>query len=194
MGETIESCEKWLRSIREETGNDIVLFIDSFHNISGGGDDERIKAKRAAEWMQKISDTLDLTIVCTMECNKQGMNSKRPHIEHLGESGKMAFSFKLVGMVYNDLHENRERARSFWMDGDRKRPVLEVAYEKNKITSYKGTHYFKFYDENAKLEEISLDQLIAMQQQEHQNKVQRDTGIPNVNLFEEGNNGFSSTR
>ena len=194
MGETIESCEKWLRSIREETGNDIVLFIDSFHNISGGGDDERIKAKRAAEWMQKISDTLDLTIVCTMECNKQGMNSKRPHIEHLGESGKMAFSFKLVGMVYNDLHENRERARSFWMDGDRKRPVLEVAYEKNKITSYKGTHYFKFYDENAKLEEISLDQLIAMQQQEHQNKVQRDTGIPNVSLFEEGNNGFSSTR
>jgi len=194
MGETIESCEKWLRSIREETGNDIVLFIDSFHNISGGGDDERIKAKRAAEWMQKISDTLDLTIVCTMECNKQGMNSKRPHIEHLGESGKMAFSFKLVGMVYNDLHENRERAKSYWTDSNGKdRPIIEVSYEKNKITSYKGTQSFKFKDECATLEEISYAQIEEMVKNRHEKKIEKQTGIPNVKLYEGNLDGFSST-
>ena len=193
MGETIDSCEKWIRSIKDETGNDIVLFIDSFHNISGSGDDERIKAKRASEWMQKISDVLDLTIICTMECNKQAQASKKPRIEHLGESGKMAFSFKLLGMVYNDLHENREKAKSYWMDGERKRPVIEVAYEKNKITSYKGTNYFKFYDDQARLEEISFEELQKMRQQDHQDRVQKDTGIPNVNLFGEGENGFSST-
>ena len=192
MGETIDACEKWIRSIKDETGNDIVLFIDSFHNISGGGDDERIKAKRASEWMQKISDVLDLTIICTMECNKQAQTSKKPRIEHLGESGKMAFSFKLLGMVYNDLHENRERAKSYWIDGERKRPVIEVAYEKNKITSYKGTNYFKFYDDQAKLEEISFEEMQQMRQQEHQDRVQRDTGIPNVNLFDGGDHGVSS--
>jgi len=195
MGETIDACEKWIRSIKDETGNEIVLFIDSFHNISGNGDDERIKAKRASEWMQKISDTMDLTIICTMECNKQGMNSKKPHIEHLGESGKMAFSFKLVGMVYNDLHENRERAKTYWTDPTGKnRPVIEVAYEKNKITSYKGTHYFKFRDECAKLDEISRVQLDDLAKDRHNKQLQQNTGIPNLKLYEETGDGFNNTR
>ena len=80
------------------------------------------------------------------------------------------------------------------MDGERKRPVIEVAYEKNKITSYKGTNYFKFYDDQAKLEEISFEEMQQMRQQEHQDRVQRDTGIPNVNLFDGGDHGVSSIR
>ena len=162
--------------------------------VADGWGRPSIKAKRAAEWMQKISDTLDLTIVCTMECNKQGMNSKRPHIEHLGESGKMAFSFKLVGMIYNDLHENRERAKNYWTDSNGKdRPIIEVAYEKNKITSYKGTQCFKFRDECATLEEISSAQIEEMVKDRHEKKIEKQTGIPNVKLYEGNLDGFSST-
>ena len=162
MGDTPDIVERWIDSLQQETGNDIVLFVDSFHNMTTHGEDERIKYKRLSEWSQKISDSMGVTIVCTMECNKMAQVSGRPHIEHLGESSKMAFAFKLVGMAYSELSAKRESAQTVWVDEDtpyltepKVRPILEVDYEKNKITAFKGRHYFKFYDEQARLEPIS---------------------------------------
>jgi hypothetical protein len=106
----------------------------------------------------------------------------------------MAFSFKLVGMIYNDLHENRERAKTYWTDPNGKdKPIIEVSYEKNKITSYKGTQYFKFRDECATLEEISRAQIEDIVKDRHEKKIEKQTGIPNVKLYEGNLDGFSST-
>ena len=164
MGDTPEVVERWIDTLQQETGNDVVLFVDSFHNMNTHGEDERIKYKRLSEWSQKMSDSMGVTIVCTMECNKMAQVSGKPHIEHLGESSKMAFAFKLVGMVYNELHEKRESAQTLWVDEEtynepRVRPILECNYEKNKITAFKGTHFFKFYDEQARLEPVTLEEV-----------------------------------
>lgn len=164
MGDSPDIVERWIDNLQQETGNDVVLFVDSFHNMTTHGEDERIKYKRLSEWSQKMSDSMGVTIVCTMECNKMAQVSGRPHIEHLGESSKMAFAFKLVGMVYNELHEKRDSAQTLWVDEEtysepRVRPILECNYEKNKITAFKGTHYFKFYDEQARLEPVSLEEV-----------------------------------
>lgn len=166
MGDTPDIVERWIDKLQQETGNDVVLFVDSFHNMTTIGDDERIKYKRLSEWCQRVSDSMNVTIICTMECNKMAQIASRPHIEHLGESSKMAFAFKLVGMVYNELHEKRDSAQTLWVDEEtpylkepRVRPILEVNYEKNKITAYKGTAYYKFYDEQARLESVSLEEV-----------------------------------
>lgn len=167
MGDTPEVVERWIDTLQQETGNDVVLFVDSFHNMNTHGEDERIKYKRLSEWSQKMSDSMGVTIVCTMECNKMAQVSGKPHIEHLGESSKMAFAFKLVGMVYNELHEKRESAQTLWVDEEtysepRVRPILECNYEKNKITAFKGTHFFKFYDEQARLEPVTLEEVESL--------------------------------
>lgn len=168
MGDTPDVVERWIDNLQQETGNNVILFVDSFHNMNTHGEDERIKYKRLSEWSQKISDSMNTTIICTMECNKMAQVSGRPHIEHLGESGKMAFAFKLVGMVYNELHEKRESAQTLWVDEDtynepKVRPILECNYEKNKITAYKGRHYFKFYDEQARLEPVTDEEVERLQ-------------------------------
>lgn len=171
MGDTPDIVERWIDNLQQETGNDIVLFVDSFHNMTTHGEDERIKYKRLSEWCQRISDGMNISILCTMECNKMAQVSGRPHIEHLGESGKMAFAFKLVGMVYNELHEKRESAQTLWVDEETRylkepkvRPILECNYEKNKVTAFKGTHYYRFYDEQARLEEVSIDEVNELKQ------------------------------
>jgi hypothetical protein len=165
IGGTVKQCERWVKTVQDETGKEVVLFVDSFHNVTGEGD-ERTKYKRITEWCQETADQLDFTIVASMECRKQ-LTKLRPRIDDLGESSKMAYGFKLVGMVHNELHAERENANLYWEEDDYvtkekvKRPYLEVHYDKNKITSFKGIHYFQFRDTTGQLKEASRAEVQA---------------------------------
>lgn len=160
IGSRIEDCENWLKIIQNESQKDLVIFVDNFHSITGDSTNIRVDFKRAAEWMQKISDTMNVTFVCSLEPTKQAMSNKRPHMEHIAESSKIQFSFKLLGLVYNQMHEMREKAQLYWTDSNgQKKPIIQVDYEKNKITAFKGTHYFKFEDDRARLTEMTFEDI-----------------------------------
>jgi len=177
IGNQTEHCERWLKTIQDEEQKELVVFVDNFHSIMGTGIDMRINFKMAAEWMQKMSDSLNITFICSLEPTKQAMTAKKPHMEHIAESSKIQFSFKLLGLVHNQMHEERGRAKMFWTDNGIKRPILEVNYEKNKITEFKGTHWFKFRDDRALLEEISFDEIKQMKMEEHKSSIAEANSI-----------------
>jgi hypothetical protein len=121
----------------------------------GGEGEERIKFKRAFQWIQDTTDWLDYTAVWTVEMTKQGLSGKGRFF-HAAETAKIAYGAKLVGVLYNEMHDRRELAEMYWMDEPTqegmapfKRPIVQVEIEKNKLLkagSFKGTLYFKFRD------------------------------------------------
>jgi len=159
MGSTTKAFERLIKATQDQTGRPIVVFGDSFHNIGGDGD-ERIKFKRAFQWIQDTTDWLDYTAVWTIEMTKQGLQGKGRFF-HAAETAKIAYGAKLVGVLYNEMHDKRELAQTYWLDEPRgegmpqfKRPIVQVEIEKNKLLkagSFKGTLYFKFRDYTGQL-------------------------------------------
>jgi DNA primase len=153
-GNSTVAFERLIKATQDQTGRPVVVFGDSFHNVGGEGE-ERIKFKRAFQWIQDTTDWLDYTAVWTVEMTKQGLSGKGRFF-HAAETAKIAYGAKLVGVLYNEMHDRRELAEMYWMDEPTqegmapfKRPIVQVEIEKNKLLkagSFKGTLYFKFRD------------------------------------------------
>ncbi len=169
MGAATQIVTRLIDTTRESTGNQVVYFADSFHSLDEPDTpDERIRFKRIAEWTMNMTETRRMTMVFTVELTKAGFQG-RPKLQHLAETGKLAFALKAAGMVYNELHDLRMDAQTFWIEEEKddsgrvvnqvKRPIIELDWPKNKMSSYKGTYYYRFYDHVARVEEMSLEDL-----------------------------------
>jgi hypothetical protein len=166
-GSTTAGFERLIKGVQDQTGRPVVVFGDSFHNIGGEGD-ERIKYKKAFQWIQDTTDWWDYTALWTVEMTKQGLSGKGRFF-HAAETAKIAYGAKLVGVLYNEMHDKREFATTYWMDDPGvegqapfKRPVVQVEIEKNKLLkagSFKGTLYFKFRDYTGQLISSSLQEI-----------------------------------
>lgn len=166
-GNTTTGFERLIKSVQDQTGRPVVVFGDSFHNVGGEGD-ERIKYKRAFQWVQDTTDWWDYTAVWTVEMTKQGLQGKGRFF-HAAETAKIAYGAKCVGVLYNEMHDKREFATTYWMDDPGvegqpafKRPVVQVEIEKNKLLkagNFKGTLYFKFRDYTGQFFPTSLQEI-----------------------------------
>lgn len=163
-GSTTDALERLIKATQDQTGRPVVVFGDSFHNLDGN-DEERTKYKKAFQWIQDTTDWWDYTAVWTLEMTKAGMKGKGRFYD-ASETGKIAYGAKLVAVAYNELHDKREFAKTYWLDtaddprlGDVRRPVIELEIEKNKIESFKGTLYFKFRDSSGQVYPTSREEL-----------------------------------
>jgi hypothetical protein len=166
LGNDTEIAENLIDSVAAKTGNKIVYIGDSFHSLDDKSTtEERIRYKRVAEWTMRITETRRMTMVFTVELTKIGMDG-RPRLYMLAESGKLMYAMKAVGLVYNELHDKRQQAGTYWVDGQDdgvvnqqiKRPILEIEWAKNKISEFKGSQYMRFHDHLALLEEMSKEE------------------------------------
>jgi hypothetical protein len=75
----------------------------------------------------------------------------------------MEYDNNLIGMVYSDLHAKRDESKIFWEEdiagATVKKPIFEIDIQKNKISDYKGTFYYKFSPEHSKFAEVSGDEV-----------------------------------
>jgi len=164
LGNSTKVFERLIKTVQDQTGRPVILFGDSFHNIGGEGED-RARFKAAFQWAQDSSDHLDYTSLWSLEMTKAGFEGKG-RFWHAAETAKIAYGAKLVGVLYNELHDRREKAEHYWLDQAdnpqlelRKRPVVQMEIEKNKVNSFKGTLWFKFHEESARLIPTSREEV-----------------------------------
>jgi len=178
--------------VTEVTKQVPIYIADSLHNISNSfeTESERIRVKRVVEWAQWMSDTKGVSMIFTMELNKSGMRG-RPRMETTAETAKISFAFKAIGMLYNELHDTREEANTYWVDSPLdpitkapgpkdqlvKRPILEINWEKNKITDYKGRMYWKLWDHCATCEPVTLDDVRAYELEAKKQRFQPNSEV-----------------
>lgn len=192
MGCGTDIATRLIDNTLQKTGKRAVYIADSLHNIEdeGGSDDRRNRFVNVASWAQNVSDTRRITMLFTCELTKEGMK-ERPRLYQTAETSKIAYAFKAVGMVWNALHILREKAQEYWIDtlvdpttqqptGDKvKRPIIELIWEKNKVSEYKGSHYFRFWDHSARVEPLTFAEL----QQERMKAASTNLTAPNLSAL-----------
>lgn len=169
IGNTIESVENWIKYIQDTTGNNVTLYIDALNDMATGNSkfdgDERVKFIRIYEWLQRVTEELEFSVVTCAHITKNGMSKERPEQSDLSETGKSIYSSKLIGIAYSKLDHfsskhMRDRCDMYWIDetsemADQRKPIVEFDITKCKETSFKGTIYFKHDNDCAYMEEIS---------------------------------------
>jgi DNA primase len=171
LGNGTDITSRLIDKTYDQTKNHLIYIGDSLHSLDDqASSEERIKFKRVAEWTMRMTETHPMSMVFTVELRKQGMDG-RPRISDLAESGKLIYAMKAIGMFYNELHDKRNLCQNFWVEETKdpvtgqviattNRPIIEADWAKNKITEFKGTHYLRFYDNVARIEELSTEDLL----------------------------------
>jgi DNA primase catalytic core len=166
-GNTLDFAEGWIRWVRENyPEKEICFFLDNFHKLGDEkSKEERIRFKHASARIHAMKNKLHFTAICTMELRKfiGSGGAQRPSLQDISESKQMEYDNNMIGMVYSDVHARRQDAKVFWMDsssGDEvKKPVFEIDIQKNKISEFKGTLYYKFSPEYSKFYEESGEEM-----------------------------------
>ena len=167
QGTTLNFAENWIRWNQERyPDKQVLFFLDNFHKLSDEyHKDERIRFKHASARIHQMKNKLHISAICTMEIRKL-MNtggSKRPQLADIAESKQMEFDNNMIGMIYNDLHAKRQNSEIIWMEDKDgvpvKKPIVEIDIQKNKITDFKGTLYYKFAPERSVFYECREDEV-----------------------------------
>ena len=169
-GTNLNFAENWIRWAQDQyPDKQVIFFLDNFHKLADEHHkDERIRFKHASGRIHAMKNKLHMTAICTMETRKLigTSGSKRPMLIDIAESIQMEYDNNMIGMVHNDLHARRDSAETIWVeskDGQEVvKPIVEVDIQKNKVTDFKGTLYYKFSPEYSKFYECSKQEVNSL--------------------------------
>lgn len=165
-GRTLDFVQTIIRTYTERyPSRHLFFFLDNFHLMQVPGyEDGRTKYKHASHEIKNSAVKHNCTVVMTAEYKKVPPDRK-PNNNDLGETVALEYDSNCIIHLDSELHRCREQTRYFFMTADgtnNKYPIVESIFGKNKVNSYKGSVYYKFYPDKAFYAEISEHELNSL--------------------------------
>lgn len=160
-GRSITFIETIIRNYREKYPNRRIIFVlDNFHLVQLDSDiSGREKYQMLSAELKSIVVKYNATIISTVEYTKMPLDQK-PDNNNIAESVSLVYDSNMIWHGFNELHGLKDKATAYFYGGhndDYKYPLIEFGCGKNKISSFKGNDYFKFYPDKSFYMEISED-------------------------------------
>ena len=155
--ETIKNVHAYVKALDEEAN--IVVAIDSLKDINI--DDIKVdKDEKIAEIARRVKDIsieFNCIVLSSMHLRKVNSN-RRPTLDDLREANTLEYELDMCFLLYNDVSRNKQSAKIFRYEDEHdteKKPVLEIDWAKNKLSSYKGVTFANFSPEYNKCIEVN---------------------------------------
>jgi len=144
----------------------VILIIDNFHDIQHQGMELRERfmytAIKLKESVVEHKNTLLMSVQLNKLRSKQGNETRRPIREDISETAEIDYKSNLVMLAHNEIDaggEQNAEYREVTYPNDPAipvfKPVIEIAFQKNKIVpTCKGTKYFRFVGNTSKMAQI----------------------------------------
>ncbi len=141
----------------------VIMFIDNFHLVEvPGAEDGRTKYKKLSHALKQMCVTYNCTVVSTAEYTKIPKGQK-PSNNNLAETVALEYDSNAIIHLYSNLHDMREESTKYFPAADgQKYPIIDMDFGKNKINSFKGTSYYRFFPDKAFYMEVSEEQVNQM--------------------------------
>lgn len=171
-GRSISFVESILKNYREKfPERKLIFFLDNFHLLQIDGNvDGREKYKVLSHELKALAVKYEATIISSVEYTKMPPEQE-PNNNNIAESVSLVYDSNLIWHGFNELHGLRERALSFFYEDGFKYPIVKFMAGKNKISSFKGDAYFKFFPEKSLYIEVSQETAFAIREQ---NKLEQE--------------------
>jgi hypothetical protein len=157
-GKSIDYIRNTVRQYAELYPNKrVIFFVDNFHLVDMPGyEDGRIKFKNLSNALKQVAVNFDATIISTVEYTKipRGM---KPGNYNLAETVQLEYDSNCIMHLYSELHDIRDDSNKYFLAGDgvTRLPIIEEIFGKNKINSFKGNIFYKFFPDKAYYQEIT---------------------------------------
>ena len=161
----IQSMVTYVKAIYGDDYN-LIVAIDAlddlrFKNERFQSDTDRHKliAKTCKDWATEFH----IPVFGSRHLNKIRMDRK-PCLDDLKDTSEYVYEATLVFLLYNEVGKKGQSANVCYTRADQqnlpenqreKQPVIEIAWAKNKASSYKGKSYCYFFPEFSKMIEVS---------------------------------------
>ena len=139
----------------------IVVTIDNFHdlcvkNTKFTGENE--KYDFIAQWCSDLATLLEIPLICSGELKKTN-STNRPVSDDIRTAVKIKYEAKAILLVYNEVHYKEEGAKIYFNRKgiEKKQPILEVHFSKNKMSTFKGRLFYEFYPDLSMLVPVNSD-------------------------------------
>lgn len=159
LHETVKNIYYYVKAQDEEAN--IIVGIDSLKDIVLEGAFAKLSTNERVDEISKRVKDMSVAFNCivfgSMHLRKLNGN-RRPTLDDLKDSNTLEFELDCCFLVYNDVSKNKQSAKIFRYDDEQdteKRPVIEIDWAKNKISSYKGVSFCNFSPEYSKCIEVS---------------------------------------
>jgi hypothetical protein len=114
---------------------------------------------RLAGFFKLMSTKYHCPVVCTVESTK-GVLVNKTSESNIKGSASLQFRSDLTILMYSSFGVQDDSKMFFWDENGVAQPIVKARISKNKMGSFKGDLWFKFYKECSKFEECSeLEQL-----------------------------------
>lgn len=158
-GTSVTFLEKWIQRVKNETKNNVLVFLDNFHKLVGryGLDDKTVITHHIHE-LDRLTKWYATTIVCTMEMRKHDVRA--PTSQDLFGSTHLTYDNNITIIMTQDLHVNPESDLIWTMRGrglgedDFPLPQNKLWFEKNKFSGWKGIKWLDFWPDRSKFFEV----------------------------------------
>jgi replicative DNA helicase len=158
QGQDVEFARQWIEHTQANQPDKSILFIlDNFHRLrvgrqGPGTSDDRARLEAASDAIFNFTKQLGISALCTMELRKRENISKRPRIEDLKGSKRFEYDNSVIAMVHCQMHANPESNDvECWEEEQVRKPILQMWFDKNKVTSFKGMVKMKLRPECAQI-------------------------------------------
>lgn len=170
-GNSVEYYGNLLKHYREKYPNkSIFSTCDNLHRVPTeiGLEDQRTKIKYVSGLIKEYTIKYNIAALCSVEMTKYGMYEEHVTPESISETASLQYDANLILFIWNEVNAKKEEAILYFErdcldynseDGyviyKKISPIIKLNFVKSKLSSFKGSLYFKFYDEMLTLEEIS---------------------------------------
>jgi len=181
-GKSIAFADRLIKYYRERfPERNIVYILDNFHKLrdfQAAAGDERVRFKTVSTVMKDLATKHHITVLATIEYRKIKRGDHAGN-EDIIETGQIEYDTNFIGHLYNDVHENADKAEYFhdsMLQQELIRmPTVELNIGKNKITSFKNKIYFDFYPSSSDFAQADMNLIASRQEQEASSKINEKT-------------------
>lgn len=147
-GRSFDFLSSSIRNVRDRhPGKRIIFFVDNFHLLTTEAWSEQgpERIKKLSHELKALVVSTNSTIISTVELRKL-QKGQRADNNDLAGSASLAYDSNAIAILSSELDLDPTSSK-FFRHGfsQRKNPIIECNFTKNKIGSFKGLTYAKLY-------------------------------------------------
>ncbi len=140
----------------------VLFWLDSYHKVATtDGSRDREFHVELALLIKNLAKQLSMPFWMNAEYTKLAAGTK-PSNTHLAETVKLEYEADVIIHLYNDLHDIGIESDYFFTYNNKRMPLVEAIFGKNKINDFKESVWLKFYPEFGIHQAIDRDQAQAI--------------------------------
>lgn len=146
----------------DNPGKQVIFWLDSYHKVATtDGLRDRGFHVELALLIKNLAKQMSIPFWMNAEYTKLAAGT-RPNNNHLAETVKLEYEADVIIHLYNDLHDMGMQSEMFFTYNNKRLPLVEALFGKNKINDFKDRVWLKFYPAHGIHQTITEEQAKAI--------------------------------